>query len=356
MDCGPCITPLSVSRISMGDNGVCVVAPGRKVWCSAANGLLAGINGDTQLLRGGAQTCRVASDGQISCWRANEVPTRIALSERALDVAIGQDFLCALFESGSVRCWGEDRQRQLGGSGQLPPSQPVALPGPAKAVIAGSEFACAVLTDGRVVCWGSNDTGVVNPAETCSFPCARPPSVVQGTGRVTQAVAGGGFVCVLADDGAVRCWGLTPSLTTSGYGVTDRDVATPVSGLGTTTKLGTGDGYACALGVDRRIRCWGQGAGTGAAQFSSCASGAIARCDFDVSTPVAGVADAVDLTTSDRAATTCVLSADGVVRCFGRPQDSGASATVCPWDSLGSRPDCDLDISTPVAGVTGLVP
>jgi hypothetical protein len=356
IDCGACITPLSTSRISMGEEGVCVVVAGRRVWCAAANGLLAGINGDTLLLRGGGlENCRVASDGKLSCWRDNNAPTTILLSERALDVAVGYDFKCALLESGSVRCWGSDTYRQLGGSGQLPPTPAVPLPGPARAVVAGYDFACAVLTDGRLTCWGSNRSAVVDPSETCASACVRTPFVVPGTGRVVQAVAGSQFVCVLADDGAVRCWGGAPALTASSFQLLDRDVATPVSALGTSTKLGTGEGHVCAIGVDRRVRCWGIGAGTGSASLSTCGTtGLGTRCDFDVQTPVAGITDAIDLTTGHRTVSTCVLSADGSVRCFGRARDSGVTGTVCPWDGPSSYPECDVETATPISGVIGL--
>lgn len=63
--------------------------------------------------------------------------SRPAATGRARPVRAGEDFTCALAESGRVYCWGDE--------------------GPA--ISAGREHACAIDRDGAAWCWGSNRYG-----------------------------------------------------------------------------------------------------------------------------------------------------------------------------------------------------
>ena len=69
---------------------------------------------------------------------------------------------CALFESGSVRCWGAALQGQLGYGNtnpigdDEPPVDAAFVPvgGRVVQVSAGGDFTCALLESGTVRCWG----------------------------------------------------------------------------------------------------------------------------------------------------------------------------------------------------------
>jgi len=100
-----------------------------------------------------------------------ELPPVVAPSPRAL--AAGGTFACAHLSDGTVRCWGDDSDGQLGDGRRVreaqPPTLVIATPGAARnnplqgvtAVAAGSASACALLGDRSLRCWGSNQAGAL---------------------------------------------------------------------------------------------------------------------------------------------------------------------------------------------------
>ncbi len=149
---------------------------------------------------------------------------------------------------------------------------PVNLGGPAKAITAGDLHTCALLNDGTVRCWGQGTNGQLGYGNENNVGHRRtnPPAVAGpvdlGPGRTATAIsAGAAQTCAVLDDGNVRCWGFGGN-GRLGYGNTSRigDSETPGSvapvdlGAGRTAKaIGVGDGHACALLDDASVRCWG---------------------------------------------------------------------------------------------------
>ncbi|MCB9559892.1 MAG: hypothetical protein H6708_05740 [Kofleriaceae bacterium] len=68
---------------------------------------------------------------------------------------------CARDAEGTVTCWGEGGDGQLGSGDddRLKPEDPVTLPRPAVSLAAGENHACAQTDDGCVWCWGSDAKG-----------------------------------------------------------------------------------------------------------------------------------------------------------------------------------------------------
>ena len=97
---------------------------------------------------------------------ATSVP---GLPSGAKSVVAGQYHTCALLTNGAVWCWGEESSGQLGdgrfmesnGNGYLATPVQVGLPtgSQATAISAGAFQTCALLTDGSVWCWGEGDNG-----------------------------------------------------------------------------------------------------------------------------------------------------------------------------------------------------
>jgi len=89
----------------------------------------------------------------------------------ALQVTMGQVHTCARLDDGSVKCWGGNDSGQLGlgdtqqrgdGPGEMGASLPVVNLGPGRTalqVTAGGFYTCARLDDGSVKCWGQNNDG-----------------------------------------------------------------------------------------------------------------------------------------------------------------------------------------------------
>ena len=157
-------------------------------------------------------------------------PVGLGPGRTAVAVSAGAAFSCAILDTGSVRCWGDGNQGQLGygntediGDNETPGSVgPVDL-GPGRTAVAittGQYHTCAILDDGQVRCWGYGphlgygNTFSIGDNET---PGSAGP-VDFGPGRAAVTIsAGWGHTCAGLDDGTVRCWG-RGDLGQLGYG------------------------------------------------------------------------------------------------------------------------------------------
>ncbi|MSP23798.1 MAG: hypothetical protein EXR75_01270 [Myxococcales bacterium] len=155
----------------------------------------------TTFTAGHYNTCAVLGNGSVKCWGYNfhgqlglgDVAQRgddpdemgdklpaisLGTGVTATAVGIGQFFTCALLSSGSVKCWGNNANGQLGlgnviNRGDDPNEMGDALQtvslgaGKAvKAITTGSIHTCTLLTDDTVKCWGDNVTGQLGLGDT----------------------------------------------------------------------------------------------------------------------------------------------------------------------------------------------
>lgn len=85
-------------------------------------------------------------------------PRAVKLGRPAIDLAAGYTHTCALLEDKSVRCWGDNRRKQLGVTTRvtksLSPKPVVGLGGPVTMIAAGEYWTCALLENSTVKCWG----------------------------------------------------------------------------------------------------------------------------------------------------------------------------------------------------------
>jgi alpha-tubulin suppressor-like RCC1 family protein len=152
------------------------------------------------------------------------IPTQVQSSW--VSIANDGDFTCALDSTGSVWCWGEFADGELGypGAGSVnvnpgppwnymstEPSAPAALPGPASRIAVGADSVCAIISDGGTVeCWGSNAQGQGGAGVFATQVDAGEvvPAPVPGIKGARDISAGIQFACAVLDTGGVRCWGL----------------------------------------------------------------------------------------------------------------------------------------------------
>jgi len=114
-------------------------------------------------------------------------------------VAAGGANTCAMFEDGSVRCYGASGSRRGGG----PVEQVGSVLGAVELAL-GAAFSCARLGDGTVTCWGDNSFGQIGDGTTLG---PRPPTPVLGLSGATAIAAGDEHVCALVAGGKIDCWG-----------------------------------------------------------------------------------------------------------------------------------------------------
>lgn len=250
-------------------------------------------------------TCALLSDGSVKCWGSgccdgystsvgdNELPSSVGPlgmgappGLRVRELAANGLYTCALFESGTVKCWGHNDFGQLGYGNANAVASPASIgfvrisanPGVrVTQLVAGYEHVCVLLSDSSVKCWGHNNYGQLGYGNTANVgdnelpSSARPVAITTAPGvRVTALAAGAHHTCALLSNDTVKCWGLN-SRGQLGYGNTqnigDNELPSsvgPVSITGAPSvsvkTLVLGDYHSCALLSDSSLKCWGENA------------------------------------------------------------------------------------------------
>lgn len=186
-----------------------------------------------RITTGESHTCALLADHAVDCWgtdgtgqlgrgtlsgAVNPVPVTVTGVAGAIDVAAGYAHTCAVLNGGSVMCWGDDSNGQLGRgtatlAGYSSSAAAVVLPAAksATSVCAGYLHSCAVLNDGTVMCWGANDNGqlgngtvaagIVTPAQSAT------PVAVTGLTGARAITCGGHHTCAIVENSQAVCWG-----------------------------------------------------------------------------------------------------------------------------------------------------
>lgn len=214
-----------------------------------------------------------------------------------LEIAAGSSHACARRGDGTVACWGDNRQGQLGDGTFVSRAQPVVVPGldDVEAIGAGSLHTCAVRASGTVVCWGDNRLGQVGPGDRRS---RTQPTEVPGIDDAVAVFGTRRRSCAVLEDGTMQCWGLHAPEPVAVDGLKK-----VVSACGDGDLFGD---WLCALQDDGEV---------------SCAVGSL-----DSMRP--HISDATQLA-CDADGLACVLVSDGTMHCL----DPGAGAPVLVLDA-----------------------
>jgi alpha-tubulin suppressor-like RCC1 family protein len=137
-----------ITGVSAGGNHTCAVKTDGSTWCWGYN--VVGELGD-----GTAELIRL-------------VPVSVKLPLGAKAVAVGYMHTCAIATDGSVWCWGDNRTGELGSATEPcdatlcsnpNPTQVSGLPSEVVSITAAYLWTCALERDGTVWCWGQNADG-----------------------------------------------------------------------------------------------------------------------------------------------------------------------------------------------------
>ena len=128
----------------------------------------------------------------------------------AVAVSAGTSYTCAILDDGSLKCWGQNSYGQLGiGSTtnyDTPQNVSLGTGRTAVSVDAGDSHTCAILDDGSLKCWGQNSNGQLGIGSTTNHDT--PQNVSLDTGRTAVSVSAGHYhTCAILDDGSLKCWG-----------------------------------------------------------------------------------------------------------------------------------------------------
>lgn len=184
-----------------------------------------GLQGAVRVAAGNGSTCAVLRAGSVACVGHGSLqaqpqddlgaPQTLAGIADAMDVSIFDGHGCVLRAGGQVACWGRNGFGQLGvaaSAGTQTTPVPVAgLPGPAKSVTVGYGFSCALMVAGTVHCWGNHTDYQLGVGYL-------PRDVTTGFGQVVGITdakalsAGLTHACAALDGGYVQCWGTGPAV------------------------------------------------------------------------------------------------------------------------------------------------
>ncbi|MGI8944853.1 MAG: RCC1 domain-containing protein, partial [Thermoleophilaceae bacterium] len=276
------------------------------------------------------------------------------LEPAAAQLDAGRNHTCAMLADGEVRCWGFNREGELGYANRdtIGDDETPAAAGPvdlgegrtAKSISAGDFHTCAILDDDTVRCWGFGGNGRLGYGSQSNVGDDETPGSVgpvdlgtDGEGRALTAKsisAGGSHTCAILDDDSVRCWGYA-FYGQLGYGNPEPtgdppvepnpldigDTETPGSvgpvdlGAGPVTAISAGGLHTCAILQGGDVRCWGNGA-VGRLGYASEAN------IGDRDTPASAGSVDIGLGRTAKAiaagdAHTCAVLDNAAVRCWG---------------------------------------
>jgi alpha-tubulin suppressor-like RCC1 family protein len=278
----------SVGGADAGD--VCSGAEGTSasttINCEGPVAIAAGGQHTCALLSGGAVECwGLNGNGQLGIGGTTGSSTPVAVSGLAgpaIAIAAGGAHTCAIVTGGGIQCWGANASGQLGDGSASDSWTPVAVSGlvdTATAIAAGGLHTCALLSGGTVQCWGDNDDGQLGSATDLGSFSPAPLSV--GITGVTALAAGYQHTCALLSTGAVSCWGDNSEGQLGGAQAGSSDAPVAVlspdggSNLAGVSAIGAGPGYStCAVLSGGVVECWGSNAQgqLGAATGATCGS------------------------------------------------------------------------------------
>lgn len=236
-----------------------------------------GLMGATAIAAGSYHTCALLGAGTVKCWGSNyqgqlsagSAENRVITPTPVIDgaselsntasLATGGSHTCALLNTGTVKCWGDNSEGQLGDGTTTTRTSPsivmdnaLALSGVTD-IAAGRVHTCALLNTGSVKCWGNNYYGQLGDSTTTR---RLTPTTVQNLAEVRAIRAGGEHICALLNDGSVKCWGNNANGQLGDGTTIQRTKPVVTADISGATAIAAGGSHSCAI-IGEHVECWG---------------------------------------------------------------------------------------------------
>lgn len=268
----------------------------------------------------------VKRPGLILLWAAStgacgfrEIPLEPACF---VYVVASDTHTCARKTDGTLWCWGDNRYGQLGLGDVEPRALPamveelgsevagIYLPVGSGVISTRTAFTCARKTDGTLWCWGNNENGQLGLGDTSNR--LSPTRVTSLGDDVHAAALGSAFGCARKTDSSILCWGANESGQLGLGDTTERSTPVEVDlGPGPAARyLTTGVAHTCARMTDGTLRCWGNNA------FGQLGTGDNEPHSLPVAIDTGGPPSGVDVVVAG-GQHTCVTHTDSTLACFG---------------------------------------
>ncbi len=286
--------------------------------------LVASIADVVAISAGGARSCARDARGRTYCWGDASSgalgdgsvtdapsPVRVTGLDDSRRLAQGSSSSCALRADGRVACWGARGYGRLGDGGAAHWTYPIATAGLTDAVeVATARFyaSCALRAGGTVACWGENGEGQLGTGTRVD---SRDPVATPALTGVEELAMGDATVGAARAD-SVASWGRNSGQY--GDGTTTASLSpVDVTAWGASVAIGAGSSHTCVVTPASRLWCAGEN-NEGALGLGSV--GARWTTPTEVLDPGDVPIDAVDLDLYHN--TTCVVRVGGGVSCWGR--------------------------------------
>ena len=375
----------TATQISAGNNYSCAVTEDRTIKCWGNNNPRAGKPGDGTIIgstppssifwiipsppgtanpqiqhqkisAGASHTCALIINGTIYCWGNNNdgqlgnatytdsnIPSLVSGIDNAVSISAGYAHTCALLEDGTIKCWGRNYYGQLGNGATYRANSnvPVSVSGINNAVsisygITELSSSCAILEDGTVKCWGYNNSDLLGGGKYVGATTSSTPVLVPGITGAVQASIGKFHACFLIEDGTVQCTG-NINRWQSGSQIlrADDSIVTPVQipGITTAIQISVGYSHTCAMLEDGTSRCWGLNT------FGQLGDGSTTNSRSIVE--VEGIDTTASISAAAGNAHTCAVLEDGTAKCWGRNNNG----------QLGNAANKNSSIPVTVSGI-----
>ncbi|MDO8418337.1 MAG: Ig-like domain-containing protein [Agitococcus sp.] len=289
---------------------------------------VANLNGIKQVAVGYNHACAISQTGSVSCWGDNsrgqigdgtttlrpQATPVVGLSAKVTQLALTYQSSCALLETGAVQCWGGNTQGELG-VGQTAklnqstsPQNVVLLNNVTiKRLVSGRQHLCGITNSDTLVCWGWNDSGQLGLTDTTARFI---PTTVTSVGSgVKQVAAGYGHSCAVRASDTV-CWGDNSKGQLGDGTTTSSSLPVVVTDLSGVTELALGKEHSCATKSSNDTMCWGSRQAGQTAQ-------SVSAVLLD-KTPVLLTALSGKQSISAGDFHTCSIGSGGAVKCWGK--------------------------------------
>lgn len=268
----------------------------------------------TSIYAFGYTSCAILNDATLKCWGKNnagqlgkgDVASRgdgpgemgdslavinLGTGKTATQVSGGLDFACAILNDGSVKCWGQNKNGQLGKDNATDLGSSANQMGDnltainingtsgstrtALEIASGYEHTCIRRDNNTIICWGRNNVGHCGVGSTVgnntdigdqTGEMAALAGVTMGAGFGTPAALFiyGRSSCAMDTANVVKCWGRNQEaqleIGSSGNNQSAPPAAVVNYGTGLVlSKLSASFYTPCAIFTNKRIKCWGRG-------------------------------------------------------------------------------------------------
>ena len=282
----------------------------------------------TQITSGVSHSCAILDDGSVSCWGDNSNgqlgdgsrspnlepdKSSMPLGRKAVEISAGSYHTCTMFDDGSVRCWGSNEFGQLGDGTTIERTTPVPVDlGEGKSALgisSGGSHTCVVLNDLSVKCWGQNSNGQLGDGTTTDSSI--PVHAAMSGEDVISVSAGSYHTCAIMEGRSVMCWGDNWNGQVGDGSNADSlsPVEIEVPGNSSAVSLDAGAMHTCLGMNDGSLFCWGFNA------YGQLGNGGYSNSNSPMTTPLSS--NQLLTTVQVGLFHSCALLDSGQVACWG---------------------------------------